>query len=181
MSREGYFFIRSERAGASGFIEELQRAIWSVGSLPLGSVQTMAEVYHRSTARTSLTLVLLSLTSAMTLALGLVGIYGVIGYTLSLRTREIGVRMALGARNGALKGMLLRQMLMLVAIGLALGLGGAALVARFMQSLLFGVGAFDVTTYVTVSAILAVTATIAAYLPARRVTRIDPLIAIRNE
>ena len=182
MSRAAYFFVRSERVGKAGFIDDLQQAIWSVnGSLPLGSVQTMGEIYHRSTARTSLTLALLSITGAMTLALGLVGIYGVITYTLAQRTREIGVRMALGAGNAGLKRMLLRQVLLLVAMGVALGLGGAALLARLMKSLLFGVGALDVTTYVTVSAILVITAALAAYLPARRVTRLDPMQAMRKE
>ena len=117
----------------------------------------------------------------MALALGLVGIYGVISYMLTQRTREIGVRMALGARSAGLKRMLLRQVLLVVAIGVALGLGGAALLTRLMESLLFGVGALDVMTYVTVSAIVVITAALAAYLPARRVTRIDPIQALRSE
>jgi ABC-type antimicrobial peptide transport system permease subunit len=182
LSRAVYFFIRSERVGTAGFLDDIRQAIWSVnGNLPLGSVQTMGEVYRRSMARTSLTLVLLSITSAMTLALGLVGIYGVISYTLTHRTRELGVRMALGARNVSLKRMLLSQVLLRVAVGVALGLGGAALLTRLMESLLFGVGALDVTTYVTVSAIVVTTAALAAYLPARRVTRIDPMQALREE
>ena len=91
MSRDTYFYIRSERVGTAGFIDEIQRAIWSVnGSLPLGRVQTMGEVYQRSTARTSLTLALLSITGAMALALGLVGISGVISYiSLSARARSV--------------------------------------------------------------------------------------------
>jgi putative ABC transport system permease protein len=182
MSRATFFFIRGERVGTAGFIDEVQRAIWSVnGSVPLGSVQTMGEIYQRSTARTSLTLVLLSITGAMTLALGLVGIYGVISNTLAQRTREIGIRMALGARHASLKRMLVRQVLLPVAIGVALGLGGAVLLARLMESLLFGVGALDLITYVTVSAILLITAALAAYLPARRVTRIDPMQALRED
>jgi predicted permease len=182
MSRDAYFFIRGERVGTAGFIDEVQRAIWSVnGSLPLGRVQTMDEVYERSTARTSLTLVLLSITGAMALAIGLVGIYGVISYMFTQRTREIGVRMALGARNAALKRMLLSQVLLVVVVGVALGVAGAALLTRLMESLLFGVGALDVTTYVTVTAILVITAGLAAYLPARSVTRIDPLVALRAE
>ena len=115
------------------------------------------------------------------LALGLVGIYGVISYSLTQRTREIGVRMALGAGNAGLKRMVLRQVLMPVGIGVAVGLATAALLARLMESLLFGVGARDVTTYVTVSAILVMTAGVAAYLPARRVTRIDPIKVLRED
>ena len=122
MSRDAYFFIRSERVGTAGFIDEIQRAIWSVnGSVPLGRVQTMGELYRRSTARTSLTLVLLSITGAMALALGLVGIYGVISYMFTQRTREIGIRMALGARNAALKRMLLSQVLRVVGVGCGSG------------------------------------------------------------
>jgi hypothetical protein len=105
----------------------------------------------------------------------------VISYMFTQRTREIGVRMALGARNGALKRMLLSQVVLVVVVGVALGLAGAALLTRLMESLLFGVGALDVTTYVTVSAILVITAALAAYLPARRVTRIDPMQALRAE
>jgi putative ABC transport system permease protein len=182
MSRDAYLFIRSERVGTAGFIDEVQRAIWSVHArVPLGRVQTMGDVYRRSTARTSLTLVLLSIAGTMALMLGLVGIYGVISHVFAQRTREIGVRMALGARNGALKRMLVSQMLRVVGVGVALGLAGAALLTRLMESLLFGVGALDVTTYVTVSAIVVITATLAAYLPARRVTRIDPMQALRAD
>ena len=182
MSRAAFFFVRSDRAGTAEFIDEIQRAIWSEnGALPLGSVQTMGEVYQRSTARTALSLALISIAGAMTLALGLVGIYGAISYSLTQRTREIGVRMALGAGNAGLKRMVLRQVLLPVAIGVAVGLGAAALLARLMESLLFGVGARDVTTYVTVSAIFVMTAALAAYLPARRVTRIDPIKVLRED
>jgi predicted permease len=181
-SRAVYYFIRSERVGTPGFLEEVQQAIWSVnGSLPLGSVQTLGDLYERSMARTSLTLVLLAITAAMALALGLVGIYAVISYTLTLRAREIGIRMALGAQNAALKRMLLSQVLVLMAAGVALGLGGAAALTRLMQSLLFGVTALDPATYLTVSVVLVMTAAIAGYLPARRVTRVDPMSALRAE
>jgi len=169
MSRGVYVFIRSARVGTPGFMNDVQQAIWSVnGSLPLGRFQTMGKDYRRSTAQTSLTLVLLGITGAIALLLGLVGIYGVISYTVTERTRELGVRMALGARGGKLKRMLLGQVLRLVAIGVTLGLVGAAIVTRLMESLLFGVGALDAPTYVIVSAILVVAAAVAAYVPARR-------------
>ena len=181
-SRTVYFFIRSERVGTAGFLDEIGRAVWSVdASLPLGSVQTLGELYDRSMARTSLTLVLLAITAGMALALGLVGIYGVISYLLAQRTREIGIRMALGAQHVALKRMLLGHVLALVVVGVVLGLSGAAALARLMESLLFGVSAFDPMTYVAVSAILAITAALAGYLPARRVTRVDPMAALRTE
>jgi predicted permease len=182
MSRTVFFFIRGERGGTAGFLDDIEQAIWSVnGTLALGSVQTLGDVYQRSIARTSLTLVLLAITGAMALSLGLVGIYAVIGYILTERRREMGVRMALGAQHATLKRMLLSQVLLLVIIGMALGVGGAAALMRVMQSLLFGVSALDPATYVVVSAVLLVTAALAGYLPARRVTRIDPIQALRGE
>jgi len=181
-SRIMFYFVRSERVGTPGFVEELQRAVWAVNpELPLGSVEPLGAVYERSMARTSLTLVLLAITSGMALLLGLVGLYAVIAYVLAQRTREMGIRMALGAPAGALKGMLLRQVLALVAVGVALGVGGAAALTRLMESLLFGVTALDPATYVAVTAALFVVALLAGYLPARRVTRIDPMQSLRAE
>jgi putative ABC transport system permease protein len=181
-SRQVAFFVRSERVGTPGFVEDLQRAVWSVNAeLPLGSVQTLGDVYDRSIARTSLTLVLLAITAGMALALGLVGIYGVISYVLAQRTREIGIRMALGAQARALKGMLLTHVLALVAAGVVLGLGSAAALSRLMRSLLFGVTPLDPKTYVAVSVALVAVALLAGYLPARRVTRVDPMQALRTE
>jgi predicted permease len=181
-SRVVYFVVRSERVGTPGFLREVEQAVWSLnGNLPLGSVQTLGDAYDRSMARTSLTLVLLGITTAMALALGLVGIYGVLTYVLTQRTREIGIRMALGAQHAQVKNMLLRHVLALVGVGVALGLGGAALLTQLMESLLFGVTALDPTTYVAVSAVLIATAVFAGYLPARRATQVDPMTALRTE
>jgi ABC-type antimicrobial peptide transport system permease subunit len=132
-------------------------------------------------ARTSLTLVLLAITAGMALLLGLVGLYAVIAYVLAQRTRELGIRIALGAQAGTLKGMLLGQVLALVAVGVALGAGGAAVLTRLMESLLFGVTALDPATYIAVSATLFAVGLFAGYLPARRVTRIDPMQSLRAE
>jgi predicted permease len=182
LTRSPFFFVRSGRVGTPGFVDEIRRAIWEVNSdLPLGAVEPLSAVYQRSMARTSLTLVLLALTSGMALLLGLVGIYAVIAYVLAQRTREIGIRMALGAQTGALKGMLLRQVFTLVAVGVALGVGGAAALTRLMESLLFGVTALDAATYVSVSATLFAIALLAGYVPARRVTRVDPMQSLRAE
>jgi ABC-type antimicrobial peptide transport system permease subunit len=182
LSRTVTFVVRSERIGTTGFLEDLQRAVWSVNSsLPLGSVQTLGDLYDRSMARTALTLVLLAIAGAMALGLGLVGIYGVISYMLSLRTREIGIRMALGAHSANLQRLLLRQVLALVLIGTALGLGGAVALAQAMESLLFGVTALDPATYAIVAALLVATAAVAGYLPARHVTRVEPMQALRAE
>jgi predicted permease len=182
MSRTVTFVVRSERIGTPGFLEDIQGAIWSVDpSLPLASVQTLGDLYERSMARTALTLVLLAITGGMALLLGLVGIYGVISYTLAQRTREIGIRMALGARDAALKRMLLGRVLALVLVGAVLGVGGAAAMSRLMESLLFGVTALDPATYALVAVMLVATAAVAGYLPARRVTRVDPMQALRAE
>jgi predicted permease len=176
------FVVRSERVGTAGFLDDVQAAIWSVNrNLPLAGVQTMGDFYQRSMARTSLTLVLLAITGTMALTLGLVGIYAVVSYTLSQRTREIGIRMALGAHNAQLKGMLLRQVLLLATIGVALGVGGAAALTRLMRSLLFGVTALDPATYAVMVVLLLATAALAGWLPARRVTRIEPMRALRED
>jgi ABC-type antimicrobial peptide transport system permease subunit len=163
-------------------MREIEQAVWAVnGNLPVGSVQTLGDIYARSMARTSLTLVLLAITGGMALLLGLIGIYGVISYMLAQRTREIGIRIALGAQAAAVKRLLLGHVLALVAVGIALGLGGAAVLSRLMESLLFGVSSLDAMTYASVAFALAVTAALAGYIPARRATRIDPMAALRSE
>ena len=144
MSRTVTFVIRSSRVGTQGFLEELQKSVWSVdATLPLANVQTMADYYGRAMERTALTLVLLGVTAGMALLLGLVGIYGVISYIVSLRVREIGIRLALGAQIAALRRMLMGRVLALVLVGLAVGLAGAAMLARLMESLVFGVTPHD--------------------------------------
>jgi putative ABC transport system permease protein len=125
--------------------------------------------------------VLLGITGAMSLLLGLVGIYGVISYLVAQRTRELGIRIALGAQHGALQRMLLQHLLLLVGVGVALGVGGAAVLTRLMESLLFGVAALDPLTYAVVAAVLIATAALAGWLPARRATRVDPMRALREE
>jgi predicted permease len=182
MSRTVTFVIRSSRVGTQGFLEELQKSVWSVdGTLPLANVQTLAEYYGRAMERTALTLLLLGVTAGMALLLGLVGIYGVISYIVSLRVREIGIRLALGAQSAALRRMLMRRVLALVSVGLAFGLAGAALLSTVMESLVFGVTPGDPITYVQVCAILGLSAICAGYLPARRITRMDPTAALRAE
>jgi len=177
-----FYFVRSERVGTPGFVDDLAHAIWTVSAdVPLGSVQTLGDVYRTSIARTSLTLVLLAITASMALLLGVIGIYGVIAYMLTQRTREIGIRMALGARGELLKLMVLKEVLGLVGIGVALGLAGAVTSTRLMSALLFGVSALDPITYFAVCALLVSAALTAAYLPARRATRVDPMQALRAE
>jgi ABC-type antimicrobial peptide transport system permease subunit len=132
-------------------------------------------------ARTSLTLQLLAITGGIALMLGLIGIYGVVSYAISQRRREIGIRVALGAERGEVRRMFVRQALVLVGMGVAIGLVAALGLTRLMESQLFGVGPLDPLSYVTVSLLLLLTAVFASYIPARRAARVDPLVALRYE
>jgi ABC-type antimicrobial peptide transport system permease subunit len=176
------FAIRSSRAGNQAFLAEVQRAVWSVNSnLPLASVRTMQDIYGQSMARTSFTLVMLAIAGSMALAIGIVGIYAVIAYIVSQRTREIGIRLALGAQKNELKWMFVRSALALTAAGVAIGMGTAAALMQLMKSLLFGISPLDPFTYVSVPLVLVTSAALASYLPARRAAAVDPVEALRAE
>jgi predicted permease len=182
VSRSTAYMIRSPRAGSSGFVTEIGQAVWSVNpNLPLASVRTMQEVYDASLARTSFTLVMLAIAGGMALLLGVAGIYGVISYSVSQRTREIGIRIALGARSGEVTRMFVRHGLVLAAIGIACGLAAALGLMRLMSSLLFEVSPIDPATYAAVALTLVAATVIASYVPALRATLIDPAEALRAE
>jgi ABC-type antimicrobial peptide transport system permease subunit len=181
-TRSGMFAIRSTRTGTESLLAEARQAIWSVnGRQPVFLVTTVKALYDQSMARTSFTLVMLAIAGGMALAIGIVGIYGVIAYVVSQRTREIGIRTALGAQPAELLGMFVRHGLWLAGVGAALGLVAAAGLTRLMSSLLFGVTALDPVTYAAVSALLVAAAVLASYLPARRAVGIDPAQALRAE
>jgi predicted permease len=176
------FAIRSERAGTESFLNEVRAAVWSVKSeLPLASVRTMQEVYDKSVARTSFTLVMIGIAGAMALALGIIGIYGVMSYTVAQRKREIGIRLALGAQGGDVLQMVLRQGTKLALVGVVIGIGAAFALTRLMSDLLYGVTAHDPLTFVAVAVLLILVALLACYIPARRATLIDPIVALRYE
>jgi predicted permease len=178
----GMFAIRSSRTATEGFLAEAQQAIWSVnGKQPVFLVTTLKTLYDQSMARTSFTLVILVIAGGMALLLGIVGIYGVIAYLVSQKTREIGIRTALGARPAELLKTFVRQGLVLAGMGAAVGLVAAAGLTRLMSSLLFGVTALDPVTYVAVTALLIAAAVLASYLPARRALALDPVQALRAE
>ncbi|HWY49537.1 MAG TPA: ABC transporter permease [Bryobacteraceae bacterium] len=180
-TRYGVFAVRTNRAGMESFLAEARRAIWSVdANVPVFLVRTLRDVYDESMARTSFTLVLLAISGVMALVLGVVGIYGVIAYAVTQRTREIGIRMALGAQPAGLQGMFVRQGLVLAAVGAALGLVAAASLTRLMSSLLFKTTALDPITYALVSGLLITAAALASYFPARRATAVDPVEALRT-
>src|SRR5262249_9763194 len=134
-----------------------------------------------SMARTSFTLVMLAVAGSMALLLGVVGIYGVIAYSVSQRTREIGIRMALGAQQKLVTSMFVRSGLKLAAFGVAFGIVAAVLAVRLMSSLLFKVSAMDPLTYAVVCAVLLGAAFMASYLPSRKAANVDPVEALRAE
>jgi len=176
------FVVRSERAGMESFLKEIREAVWSVNAnLPLASVQTMDDVYSKSVARTSFTLVMLGIAAAMALVLGIIGIYGVMSYTVSQRQREIGVRLALGAERGHVLQIVLRQGAKLALVGVAIGMCAALGLTRLMTNLLYGVTAHDPLTFVAVASLLILVALLACYIPAHRATRVDPMVALRYE
>jgi putative ABC transport system permease protein len=176
------YVIRSGRTGTHGFTQEVSQAVWAVNpNLPLASVRTLQELYDKSLARTSFTLVMLAIAGAMALLLGVAGIYGVIAYSVSQRTREIGIRMALGAQHNEVTGMFVRHGARLVAIGIVCGLAAALALTRFMSSMLFDISPLDPLTYAGVSLGLVAAALLASYIPALRATSIDPIRALRSE
>ena len=150
-------------------------------SLPLANVQTPAEIRADSMAQTSFTLTMLVIGAVMALLLGIVGLYGVIACIDAQRTREIGIRMALGAQMGDVRRMFLRHGLRLTTVGIAVGVGAALALSRVMRALLFGVSPMDPLTYAAVSGGLAAVMLVAIYLPARRAARVDPVIALRAD
>jgi putative ABC transport system permease protein len=149
--------------------------------LPVFDIKTMEQVRSQSVLPYSFSGILLSIFAVVALVLASVGIYGVISYSVEQRTREIGIRMALGAKQGDVLKMVVRHGLTLTVIGLGIGSLGAWLLMRIMVDLLFGVSANDLTIFLSVPLILALVAFIACYIPARRAARVDPMVALRYE
>ena len=176
------FVIRSGRTGTESFLKQIQEAVWSVSpNLPIAQVRTLGDVYEQSMRQTSFTLVMLGIAGAMALALGIVGIYGVFSYAVSRREREIGIRLALGARRSAVRRMFVQRAVALALLGVGIGLMAAAGATRLLSSMLFGIGPLDPLTYATVALVLVIAAAAASYLPARRAVRVDPAITLRYE
>jgi predicted permease len=176
------YMIRTPRAGAGTFLDEVRRAVWSVNpNLPLAQVRTLKEVYDKSLARTSFTLIMMAITGGMALLLGVIGIYGVISYSVSQRTREIGIRMALGARKHELTRMFVQHGLRLALIGVACGLAVAFAAMRLLKAVLFEVSPADPFTYAVVCVGLIGAAMLASCVPAWRATTVDPVESLRGE
>jgi putative ABC transport system permease protein len=160
----------------------VRNAIWSVDSTqPVLRVATMSKLLDASVAERRFVLILFEAFSLVALLLAATGIYGILANSVAERTREIGVRAALGASRADLLALVLRQGMVMTAFGVALGLGASALATRALASLLFGVSHLDLLTYASVAAVLLAVAAIACLVPARRAAMLDPMEALRNE
>jgi len=160
----------------------IRREIWAMDrNLPLVNVRALSDVVGDAMARTTFTLIMIGTAAGVALLLGAIGIYGVISYMVSLRTREIGVRMALGAQRQQVRGMVVRQGLVLALIGVGIGLAGALALSRLISSLLYGIAPHDPLTLGAVTGALLGVAALASWLPAMRAARIDPIEALRSD
>ncbi|PWT86404.1 MAG: multidrug ABC transporter substrate-binding protein, partial [Proteobacteria bacterium] len=176
------FAIRSTRSGTEAFRREVAAAIHSVSSdLPLAKVRTLDEVYRRSLARTSFSLILLGIAGAMALALATIGVYGVLAYAVGQRRREVGIRIALGAEARSLQWLFVRKGLILNFAGGAIGLLFALGLSRWMSSLLFGIAPSDPLTYLVSGVLIDAAAITASYVPARHAGSLDPMETLRSE
>ena len=180
--RTATFVVRSARVGMPGFLDEIRATVREAGNdLAPADPRSLGDLYRRSTARTSIALSLLAAAAATALLLGLIGIYGIMSYSVALRRREIGIRLALGGSPAAIRRRLVSHALTLTAIGMTLGAAIAAALGHVAASQLFGVDPLDRTTYAVVAAVLLIAAAIAAYLPARHASTIRPGDVLKAE
>jgi putative ABC transport system permease protein len=178
-AREMWVVLKAKRSplALAGAVRDAVRQVDP--QQPIGDLVSLDQALSRSTAARRLSMTLLTLFAALAVLLALVGIYGITAYAVTQRTRELGLRMALGARPAEVVGMLLRENLLLVIGGLVLGMAGAALATRALRTMLFGVSTLDAVTFVGAALVLGGVAMLATYVPARRAARIDPMEALR--
>jgi putative ABC transport system permease protein len=180
-STGGWLVLRTARDPAS-LAPAMREAVKSINpNVPLFAVRPMEEIVSDSTAPRRLSVLLLGAFAALALVLAAIGIYGVMSYFVIQRSHEIGIRMALGAQREDILRLVVRQGLGLAALGLAIGLGASLYLSRFLTTQLFGVQTKDAGTYATIPLLLALVALAACYIPARRATKVDPMLALRYE
>jgi len=180
--RSAAFVIRTPRAGTASLPQDVKRALAAVNSnLPVWDVDTLESLYNASLARTSFTLLLLAIAGGMAMFLALIGLYGVLSYSIVQGTREIGIRLVLGAPLREVTRIFVSHGLALSGTGAAFGLMAPLLLTRLIKSLLYDVSPADLLTYAAATAALIVSAAVASYLRARKATRVDPITALRAE
>jgi ABC-type antimicrobial peptide transport system permease subunit len=178
----GFTLVVRTAAAPLALVEPVRRAIRALDPhLPIASVFSMDWVVVRSLWQPRLFSWIFAVFGAVALVLAVVGVYGVVSYSVAQRTREIGIRVALGAGRGRIRAMVLRQGLRAIGIGIGIGLAGAVAVTRVMGALLYGVSPTDPATYALATLVLTATALVACVVPARRATKVDPLVALRCE
>jgi putative ABC transport system permease protein len=169
------------RVAPAALVPSMRQAVRSLDSQLPVNFKTLDQVFSSSLDQRRFSLVIFGVFGSVALLLAAMGIYGVTSYAVAQRTQEIGIRMALGAQMSDVLKLVLKNGMSLALIGAAIGLGGAFAVTRVMSSLLFGVTPTDATTFTAVSAVLIIVALLACYIPARRATKVDPLVALRYE
>jgi ABC-type antimicrobial peptide transport system permease subunit len=160
---------------------QVQDQLRQASGLPVSDIRTMDEVVSRSISRQRFNMLLMTIFGGSALLLAAIGIYGLMAYSVQQRTQEIGIRMALGAGSGAVRKLVVFQGMRLALVGVLVGIGSAQLLTRFIASLLFGVPARDPVIFIAIPILLGLVAFIAAWLPARRASRVDPIVALRYE
>jgi putative ABC transport system permease protein len=160
----------------------VRNAVWAVDKdQPVSNIDTMDNIVAKAVARQRFSTLLLGIFATLALVLAAVGIYGVMSYSVAQRTREIGIRMALGAQRSDVLKMTVQQGMKLVGLGLLIGVGTAFVLTRLMSSLLFGVSATDPVTFLAIAFVLMAVAACASYIPALRATKVDPMVALRYQ
>ena len=175
-------FVARTASDPEGFVQPVSKAVYAVDrEQAISSVRTMEQVLTESLSGRRFNMTLLMTFAGLALALAAVGVYGVMNYSVMLRRRELGIRIALGARGPDVLRLVLGQGLALTLIGVGVGMAGAYALTRLMESLLYGVTATDFLTYGSVSGVLILVGLLASFVPARRATKVDPMIALRSE
>jgi putative ABC transport system permease protein len=181
-SPQSFTYVVLHTSNPDRLVDTVRRKVAKLDpQLPLSNAMSYAELIRASLMGMSYLAVMMTVLGAMALVLACVGVYGVMAYSVTERTREIGIRMALGAKAGSVVGMMLRRGVVLTGVGLLIGLVGSVAQARLLASLIWGVSALDLGTFAGVSAALVCVALLASYVPARRAARVDPLISLRCE